>query len=126
MQTGIVVIGHGSKTIVDEANLGLFEVVELVKQKMNNKLVEAAFMMRASEKQTIQQAIDKLVNLGANKIIIAPWFLTKGLHIQQDIPEELAEARQRHGEAVSIAFASHLGPDARIVDVLIDRIGEVD
>ncbi|MDA8210586.1 MAG: CbiX/SirB N-terminal domain-containing protein [Clostridia bacterium] len=125
MKNGIVVLGHGSKTVVDEANLALFGVVDLVKNKLNTSLVEAAFMMRESGKQTLQQAIDKLVEQGANRIVVAPWFLTNGLHIQQDIPEELAEARKRHGELVEIAFARHLGPDPRIVDVLVDRIGEV-
>lgn len=125
MKSGIVVLGHGSKTVVDEANQALFGVVDMVKNKLNTPLVEAAFMMRESGKQTLQQAIDKLVGQGANKIVVAPWFLTNGLHIQQDIPEELAEARKRHSGRVEIAFARHLGPDPRIVDVLVDRIGEV-
>ncbi|MFZ3171451.1 MAG: CbiX/SirB N-terminal domain-containing protein [Carboxydocellales bacterium] len=125
MKNGVVVLGHGSKTIVDEANLALYKVIDLVKTKLDTPLVEAAFMMRESGKQNLQQAIDKLVEQGASKIVVAPWFLTNGLHIQQDIPEELAEARTRHNEKVEIAFARHLGPDPRIVDVLMDRIGEI-
>jgi sirohydrochlorin ferrochelatase len=124
MKSGVVVLGHGSKTIVDEANLALYKVIDLVKTKLDTPLVEAAFMMRESGKQNLQQAIDKLVEQGASKIVVAPWFLTNGLHIQQDIPEELAEARTKHKGKVEIAFARHLGPDPRIVDVLIDRIGE--
>lgn len=126
MKMGIVVLGHGSQTVVDEANLSLFTVLDLVKTKMPDALVEAAFMMRASKKQDLQQAIDRLVEQGADKIVVAPWFLTNGLHIQQDIPEELAAARERHGDKVNISFARHLGPDSRIVDVLVDRIGEVE
>ncbi|HEX3032377.1 MAG TPA: CbiX/SirB N-terminal domain-containing protein [Bacillota bacterium] len=125
MKNGIVVLGHGSKTVVDEANLALYNVVELVKSKVTDSLVEAAWMMRESGKQSLQEAIDKLVEQGAARIVVAPWFLTNGLHIQQDIPEELAEAKNRHGNKVEIAFARHLGPDPRIVDVLVDRIGEV-
>lgn len=126
MKMGVVVLGHGSQTVVDEANLSLFTVLELVKAKMPDAIVEAAFMMRASKKQDLQQAIDRLVEQGADKIVVAPWFLTNGLHIQQDIPEELAVATERHGDKVKISFARHLGPDSRIVDVLVDRIGEVE
>ncbi|MHB1167375.1 MAG: sirohydrochlorin chelatase, partial [Carboxydocellales bacterium] len=115
MKSGVVVLGHGSKTIVDEANLALYNVIDLVKTKLDTPLVEAAFMMRESGKQNLQQAIDKLVAQGASKIVVAPWFLTNGLHIQQDIPEELAEARTRHKGKVEIAFARHLGSDPRIV-----------
>lgn len=125
MTKGIVVLGHGSKTVVDEANLALYQVIDLVKSKMPELLVEPAFMMRESQKQSLQEAIAKLVAGGATRIVVAPWFLTNGLHIQQDIPEELTEARQRHGEKIEISFARHLGPDPRIVEVLLDRIGEV-
>jgi sirohydrochlorin ferrochelatase len=39
---------------------------------------------------------------------------------------EISEAMQRHGNSVEIYFARHLGPDPRIVDVLVDRIGAVE
>ncbi|MCL4516051.1 MAG: cobalamin biosynthesis protein CbiX [Firmicutes bacterium] len=128
MKTGIVVLGHGSQARVGEANLVLDSIAalvkDLVKEQLDLDLVEPAFMNRKSGRQGLGEAIDKVVGAGAGKVIVVPVFLTNGLHLQEDIPVELAQAREKYRGEVEIRFASHLGADRRIVEIIVDRIKE--
>jgi sirohydrochlorin ferrochelatase len=86
--------------------------------------VEPAWMNPKSQRQNLFQAVDRLVAEGARRIIVAPVFLTDGLHIRKDIPEDLAALREQY-PGVEFCFARNLGFDARIVAILAERIGEV-
>ena len=55
-----------------------------------NQMVVAAHMEIASP--SIKDAIEQCVEAGCNSLIIAPYFLSNGRHIQQDIPAIVAEA----------------------------------
>lgn len=121
-------MGHGSQARVGEANLVLDDIAalvrELLKEQADLELVEPAFMNRKSGRQSLGEAIDKVVGAGAEKVIVVPVFLTNGLHLQEDIPAELAQAREKYRGGVEIKFAAHLGADRRIVEIIIDRIRE--
>ena len=123
MSLGIVVLGHGSRASVAEANQVAFEVASLVKVKSGEQLVETAIMNRESGLAGIDEAVDKLIAGGATQIIIAPMFLANGVHIQSDIPEEIAVLESKY-PSVPIKMAGHIGPDPRIADIIIERIRE--
>lgn len=124
MSKGIIVLGHGSRASVGEANQVVFQVTEIVKGKLGHDLVETAIMNRMSGLQSIAEAVDKLVDKGATDIVVAPLFFANGMHIQSDIPEELSDIQAKH-PGVTIVMARHIGADPRIAEVLIDRIQEV-
>lgn len=123
MSLGIVVLGHGSRASVAEANQVAFEVASLVKVKSGNQLVETAIMNRESGLAGIDEAVEKLVAGGADNIIIAPMFLANGVHIQFDIPEEIAMLEKKY-PGISIKMAGHIGSDPRIAEILLERIQE--
>ena len=125
MSRGIIVLGHGSRAEVTEANDAIFVVAELVKQKTSSDLVEAALMNRSSNLQSVDQAAEVLIQKGVKEIVLAPWFLTKGAHIQSDIPRIIARVQERF-PGVQIVMAPPLGPDPKIVDVLLERVQEVE
>jgi len=124
MKAGIVVLGHGSRASVSEANKVVFQVSALIEERVGHDLVETAIMNRDSGLQTIDEAVRKLAARGVTKITVVPMFLANGVHIQQDIPEELAELR-REIPGVVIDLAGHIGADPRIADILLERIREV-
>lgn len=123
MSLGIVVLGHGSRASVAEANKVAFEVASMIKTKSGEKLVETAIMNRESGLAGIDEAVDKLIASGATSIIIAPLFLANGVHIQFDIPEEIAALEKKH-PGISIKMAKHIGADSRLADILWERIQE--
>ncbi|MDI6630839.1 MAG: CbiX/SirB N-terminal domain-containing protein [Thermoanaerobacteraceae bacterium] len=121
---GIIVLGHGSRAAVDGANDFLELVAAEVRKIFSTAQVEPAWMNPKSQRQNLFKAVDRLVAEGARRIIVAPVFLTDGLHIRKDIPENLAALREQY-PGVEFRFARNLGFDMRIVAILAERIGEV-
>lgn len=124
MLRGIVVLGHGSRASVGEANRVAFQVTDIIKTKLGHDLVEPAIMNTDSGLQTMAEAVSKLVDRGAGEIVVAPMFLSNGAHIRYDIPEEI-EIIQKNFPKVLIRMSSHIGPDPRIADILLEKIQEV-
>lgn len=124
MKQGIVILGHGSRASVGEANQVVFKISDIIKQRVGHDLVATAIMNRKSGLVTIEDAVAGLVARGAERIVVVPMFFSNGMHIQYDIPEELTELTDRF-PGVAITMAAHIGPDPRIADILLDRIREV-
>jgi len=124
MKAGVVILGHGSRASVGEANQVVFQITEMIRERVGHGLVETAIMNRMSGLQTIEDAVEKLVGRGVLQITIAPMFFANGMHIQQDIPEEITLLRQKY-PGVIIEMARHIGADPRIADILLERIREV-
>lgn len=121
---GIVILGHGSRAAVDEANSFLERVAAEIGGIFNDARVEPAWMNPKSQRQDLARAVARLVMEGAKRIIVAPVFLTDGLHIRKDIPEDIAALKKEY-PGVEFRLARHLGFDRRIVAILAERIGEV-
>ena len=125
VRLGIVVLGHGSRADAGDGNQVAFEVAALVRERVGHDRVEAAILTRRSERQTIEEAVCKLIGKGAQQITVAPMFFARGMHISQDIPESIDALRQKYPD-VEFRIASPIGADSRIADVLIDRIREAE
>lgn len=123
MNKGIVILAHGSRAIAWEANQLLLKIVEMFKAKTGNENVKPAYMNSQSGGPGLEGAVAELVAEGFTEIIVAPWFLTNGLHIKEDIPE-IMDALVKNYPQVKITLAKTLGADERIVDILIDRVEE--
>lgn len=81
--------------------------------------VEAAHMELAEP--TIAQAVERCVANGARRVIIAPYFLSKGRHIQQDIPALVAEAQKLFRE-VDCVVAEPIGVDSLLAQLIESRV----
>jgi sirohydrochlorin ferrochelatase len=123
MKTGVVILGHGSRAAVDEANQVLIDLARVVKEKINFEFFATAFMNPKSQRPNLEKAVAGLVQDGVKKIIIAPIFLANGVHMQKDIPEEITRLREKY--QVEIKIATHLGTDARIAEIIVEKIKEV-
>ena len=123
MNTGVIVLGHGSRAAVGEANDVVYAVSRQVQEKLGHDRVETAIMNRKSELPGIAEAVEKLVAAGAGRIVIVPMFFADGMHIRSDIPEEIVELKAAYA-GLEIVLAAHIGADPRIADILVERIGE--
>lgn len=122
---GIIILAHGSREKSTEDTLK--KIVEMMQNNLDNYAVEYGFMeygfMEFSEK-SIECGLDSLVAKGLKEIVAIPYFLFDGIHIREDIPEELAKYVEKHPE-VTIQMGKTLGADARLAEVLADRVKEV-
>lgn len=125
MAKGIILLGHGSRARVDEANQLLVEMVALLKDRVQADAILPAWMNSKSGRPGLREVAGRLAEDGFTEIIVAPWFLTSGLHIREDIPAILEELEECYPQ-VKFAMAKPLGADPRIADILVERIREVE
>lgn len=115
----IVVLGHGSR--IPEHNLGLKHVVEMLRDKTELS-IEPAYMENCTP--DLGSVIRKAAAEGYVKFIVAPLFLFKGVHVGEDVPQEIATIKEEL-PGIEVTFAKHLGADPLIAEVLWQRVREV-
>ena len=70
---------------------------------------------------TIADAVKKCVSAGASTIIVAPYFLSRGRHIQEDIPALVAAAQTQHPQ-VKCIVADPIGLDPLMAQLIERRV----
>lgn len=67
----------------------------------------------------------RLVAAGVRELKLLPVFLMAGVHVKEDLPAEIAKAKQQLGESIALTLCPHLGGHAQMLDVLAQRIEAV-
>jgi sirohydrochlorin ferrochelatase len=119
LKTGIIVFGHGSS--VATANESVRAVADQMARDGGYDLVEAAFLELASP--DLAEAVDHLVNRGAERILVIPYFLTLGIHLQRDLPRIVEKLSGIHN-GVEIRVAPPLDGHPALSRILLDRVNE--
>lgn len=72
---------------------------------------------------TIEQAVAACAARGARRVVVAPYFLSRGRHIQEDIPALVAQAQRAH-PGVRCVVAAPLGGDPLMAQLLDARVAQ--
>ena len=119
MKTAILMMAHGSR--IAEANDAAREVATMVQEMTGFEIVEVSF--RELHEPNIQQGIDACVARGAGRILLVPYFLFMGAHVQHDLPEEIEMAQKRHPGLI-MEMGGHLGAHRKLAEIETERINE--
>ncbi len=119
MKTAILLMAHGSR--IAEANDAARQIAAMVREMTGYEIVEVSF--REQHLPNIQAGIDACVAQGAKRILLIPYFLFVGAHVQEDLPEEMAEAKKRYPQ-VEFAMGTHLGAHRKLAEIVVERINE--
>jgi len=119
MKTAVLIMAHGSR--IAEANDAVREVASMVQKMTGFEIVEVAY--RELHEPDIQQGIDNCVRLGAERILLMPYFLFMGAHVLRDLPDEIERARERY-PALAMEMGAHLGVHEKLAEVQTERIFE--
>jgi sirohydrochlorin ferrochelatase len=119
MKTAILMMAHGSR--IAEANDAAREVATMVQEMTGFEIVEVSF--REMHEPNIQLGIDACVARGAERILLMPYFLFMGAHVQHDLPEEIEEAQKRY-PGLFMEMGGHLGAHRKLAEIETERIGE--
>lgn len=119
MKRAILIMAHGSR--IAEANDAAREVAKMVQEMTGEEIVEVSF--RELHDPDIQQGIDNCVAKGATRILLIPYFLFMGAHVQHDLPEEIEAAQKRH-PGLEMVMGPHLGVHRKLAEIVTERIGE--
>lgn len=113
--TSLIVLGHGSRA--PEAGVLLNWVAERLSLRFGTPVLAASLQFN---EPTLDDCCRQLAKQGARRIVVAPYFLFTGNHLQRDIPEVLSRLRQELA-GVEIVLAEPLGADDLLVDVVARR-----
>jgi sirohydrochlorin ferrochelatase len=119
MKTALLLIAHGSRQA--EANDDLHELAARLRVMGRYAVVEPAFLELAAP--TIDEAGRRCIEQGADRVILVPYFLAAGVHVQRDLQahrERLAAAYPN----VAVALAAPLGPHPLLVEIVTQRAAE--
>ena len=118
MRTGIIVFGHGSS--VPSANDAVRLVAADAARAGHWELCETAFL---EADPRLDKAVAAVVNAGADDILVLPYFLTLGIHLQRDLPKLVEELVSVHG--IPIRVAAPLDGHPGLSRILIERALEM-
>jgi sirohydrochlorin ferrochelatase len=114
MRTGIVVFGHGSS--VSSANEAVGIIAAAAAQQGGWTLYETAFL---EAEPHLSVAVAKLARAGADEVLVLPYFLTLGIHLQRDLPKIVDDlAREFH---IPIRVAPPLDGHPELSRILVER-----
>jgi sirohydrochlorin ferrochelatase len=115
---GCIIVDHGSRSL--ESNQLLHAVVQafIARYQGTFPIVELAHMELV--KPGIADAYARCVERGAQTIVVCPFFLAPGKHMQEDIPRLAAEAASAF-PGTTVTVAAPLGADDLIVQLLQKR-----
>ncbi len=119
-ETALVLIGHGSKLSHNRENL--MQLAEILRAKSRFKTVEISFMIR--DAPTIPEAIEKVVQQGAKKIVLVPAFLAAGVHTTLEIPELIGmkdKESQLSARGIKLFYGEPIGADECVAVILEDK-----
>ena len=115
MNTGIVICAHGSP--IESAN----QAVRDVAFQAGFELCETGFLDPV--RPSLAEAVGRLVERGASRILVIPYFLTLGLHMQRDLPVIVHEL-SRISKGMQILVTPPLDGHPALREILLDRARE--
>ena len=119
MKTGIVIFAHGSS--IESANEAVRAAAAGVARQGGFELVEAAFL--EGGQPPLAEAVASLAARGAARVLVVPYFLTLGLHLQRDLPRIVADIARIQSN-VEVRVAPPLDGHPALIEALIDRARE--
>ncbi len=117
--TALIVFAHGST--VGAANQSIHDMAARVAAR-SGYITEAAFLEIAGP--DLPRAVKSLVERGASRIVVLPYFLAPGRHAERDLPRIIEELQSIHKE-VKIEAAANLDGHPALVGILLDRAAAI-
>ncbi|HYO82618.1 MAG TPA: CbiX/SirB N-terminal domain-containing protein [Bryobacteraceae bacterium] len=117
--TALIVFAHGST--VEAANEGVRAVTAAVAADGGYTVVETAFLDCAHP--TLSEAVVSVIGRGANRVVVVPFFLTLGVHLQRDLPGIVERLRHIH-KGVAIDVTPPLEGHPSLRSIVLERAEE--
>lgn len=116
MTSGLIVFAHGSR--IESANESVRAVARDLAKLGSFPHVQPAFLELG--RPDLAGAVAALAAQGAQNIVVLPYFLTLGLHLERDLPKILADVQQAH-PGVRIRATPPLEGHPALLTALLDR-----
>jgi sirohydrochlorin ferrochelatase len=117
MSTGIIVFAHGSR--LEPANEAVRVVAADLAQRVTPTPVQAAFLELGTP--GLVEAAISMADEGIKRIVVAPYFLTPGMHLDRDLPKLIEEIRRVRPE-LEVQTTGSLDGHPALAAILWDRV----
>jgi len=114
--SGIILFAHGSR--IESANQAVRAAASELARAGHFTHVEAAFLELG--KPDLAGAAAKLVEQGVEQILVLPYFLTPGLHMERDLPRLTQDISNRY-KGLEVLTAPPLEGHPALIGILLDR-----
>jgi sirohydrochlorin ferrochelatase len=118
-RTALLLIAHGSRRA--EANADLEFVASALRERGRYPIVRVSYLELAEP--NIEAGGVQCVEAGATDVILAPYFLSPGIHVVEDLTEARDKLNKRFPR-VRFVLAEPLGRHLLLVDVVEQRVSE--
>lgn len=115
----ILLTAHGSKK--EAANSEIKSLAKRLDDK-NQYSVIPCFLELAYP--SIEEAVESATQKKPEEILLLPYFLTQGRHIQSDIPEIISQLQKKYPK-IPIKILDYLGAQKGIEKLLCEIISEI-
>lgn len=119
LPTAIILFAHGSA--VEAANRQVAVLAEEISRRAGCP-AGCAFLELAQP--DLAAAVASFAAEGIRRIVVAPYFLTLGMHVGKDLPRLIEEQRRRF-PAVEILAGQPLEGSPAMPGLILDRVREV-
>ncbi len=102
----LLLVAHGSRAAA--ANDEIARLAERVGAGADGEFGAVVPAFLEMVEPNVHQGIERCVELGADSIVVVPYFLAAGRHVTRDIPAEIECARAGH-PGVSIEIGGYVG-----------------
>lgn len=116
--TAVLLVGRGSTD--PDANSEVVRAARLLWEGRPWPLVEAAFVSLTDPR--VPEGLHRLRCLGAERIAVVTMMLNTGV-LERRVVEQTAAFAATHPE-LEVGYCGYLGPDPRIVDLVLERLEE--
>lgn len=115
----ILLLAHGSR--VKDADLAMYRVAADLKATGQYAVVECAFL--EINQPDIARGLTNCKAAGATQIVVIPYFLHLGRHVQEDLPRIIAEWQQNN-PGVEVIQGESLGYSPKLSELVQERIAQ--
>ena len=114
--TGYIVFAHGSR--IESANEAVRSAADALARTGGFSHVQPAFLELGQP--DLPGAVSRLVAAGVDRIVVIPYFLTLGIHMERDLPALIQNISNEYN-GLEIAVTSPLDGHPGLIQALLDR-----
>lgn len=117
----VLLIAHGSRRAA--ANQDLVQLAEMLRERSVFPIIEIAYLELAEP--TIPEGAERCVAAGADEVLMLPYFLSAGVHVQNDLEEHRSEFTTKFPKT-DFKLCGHLGLHPLMLEIVLARLREAD
>lgn len=112
----IIILSHGSRS--KNSNVLTEKVAKKVSETLN---IKAAIANLQLSPPYLEDVVEQAYQEGVRSFIIHPFFLHKGVHVEEDIPNTINSLQQRYDDA-KFTLTDVTGNSSLVIDAVIETV----